>query len=133
MGGSDSDRVHERAHIVGDQFGGIGAGRFVGLAGAARIDRDAREVPRVLGDLEGVTGVIGRQIWDQDQRFSGSLSLVVDRDAVGGDLGHLVSPFGYCSERTAGREVSAFLLRPEEEKREPRSMSPATGTHLALC
>jgi len=48
----------------------------------------------VLGDLEGVTGIVGRQVGNQHQRLSGSLLVVVHRDVLGSDLGHLAPPFG---------------------------------------
>jgi hypothetical protein len=64
----DADRLHEAGDIVGEQFGRIGPGRLVGLARAARIERDAGEMLCVVGDLERVAGVVGGKIRDQHQR-----------------------------------------------------------------
>src|SRR6202044_358104 len=46
------------------------------------------EMLGVVGDLESITGVVGGEIRDQDQGFTRSLLLVIDRDVVDFDLGH---------------------------------------------
>ena len=63
----NADRLHEGGDVVGEQFHRIGARRLVGFAGAARIDRDAGEVLGVVGDLEGVAGIVGGQIRDEHE------------------------------------------------------------------
>ena len=84
----DADRFHECGDVVGEQFGRIGAVRLVGLAGSTRIERNAGEMFGVVGDLEGVAGVICGEIGDENERLARSLGLVIDRDAVDFDLGH---------------------------------------------
>ena len=69
-----ADRLHEAGDVVGEQFGRIGPVRLVGLARAARIERDAGEMLGVVGDLERVAGVVGGEIGDEDQRLAGSLA-----------------------------------------------------------
>ena len=84
----DADRSHEGGDVVGEQFGRIGSVWLVGLAGAARIKRNAGEMLGVVGDLEGVTGVVGGEVRDEHKRLARSLALVIDRDVVDLDLGH---------------------------------------------
>ena len=74
MGLLDPDRFHECGDVVGEQFGRIGPGRLVGLARPARIKRNAGEMLGVVGDLEGVAGVVGGEIGDEDKRLARSLA-----------------------------------------------------------
>ena len=67
----DADRRHEGGDVVGEELHRIGPLRLVGLARAARVDRDAGEMLGVVGDLEGVAGVVGGGIGDQDERLAG--------------------------------------------------------------
>jgi hypothetical protein len=66
--------------------------RLVGLARAAWVDRNAGEILGVIGDLEGVAGIVGGEIGNEDERLAGALLLVVDRDVVDFHLGHLEPP-----------------------------------------
>src|SRR6185437_5987339 len=84
----DADRSHETSDVVGEQFGRPGPGRLVGQARSARIERNAGEMLFVVGDLEGVAGVVCGEIGDEDQRLARPLALIVHRDAVDLDLGH---------------------------------------------
>jgi hypothetical protein len=95
MGALDADRLHEGGDVVREQFHRIGAGRLVGLAGAARVDRNAGEMFGIVGDLKGVAGVVGREIRDEHERFARSLLLVVHADAIGLDLGHMTLPVDF--------------------------------------
>src|SRR5262249_33666125 len=61
----------------------VGAVGLVAHAGAARIDGDAGEVPRILGNLERVAGVVGGEVRGEDQRVALTLRLGVGRDAIG--------------------------------------------------
>ena len=47
---------------------------------------------RVLGDLEGVAGVVGGEIGNEDQRFSRPLLFVIDRESVDVRFRHTVHP-----------------------------------------
>ena len=66
----DADRLHECGDIIGEQFSRILSVGLVGLARAARIKRNAGEVLRVIGDLEGVAGVVGSEVGDEDKRLA---------------------------------------------------------------
>src|SRR6266571_472882 len=92
--------LHERRDIIGKEFGRVGPFRFVAFTRASQVHRDTGEVPGVLGDLKSVTGVISRQIRDQDERLSCSLLVVVDGDLVGLDFWHVTFSF-----------LNPFLLR----------------------
>ena len=48
------------------------------------VDRHAREVLGVLGRLEGVAGVVGGEVGNEDERLPGSLRLVVHRNVPDG-------------------------------------------------
>jgi hypothetical protein len=61
-----SQRFHEAADILGEEFRGIDSFRLVCLASPPWIDGDARKVFGVLGNLESIAGVIGGQVGDQD-------------------------------------------------------------------
>ena len=62
--------LHERRDVVGEQFGGVGALRLSGQAGAAQVHGVAGELLGVLGDLERVTRLVDREIRNEDERFA---------------------------------------------------------------
>src|ERR1041384_5455305 len=84
----DSRSLHEGGHIVSESLGGIVGFRFVGFTGSPQVEREAGEVLGILGHLEGVTGVIGGKIRNENKRFSGSLLVIIYCDVVGFDLRH---------------------------------------------
>ena len=84
----DADRAHEGGDVVGEQFGRIRSVGLIGFAGAARIKRNASEMLGIVGDLEGVTGVVGGKVRDEHKRLARPLGLVIHRDVVDFDLGH---------------------------------------------
>src|SRR6266545_3066217 len=61
---------------------------FVAFPRSAEVDGEAGEVLGVLRHLEGVTSVIGGQVGNEDQRFSGSLLVIVHGDVIGFDFRH---------------------------------------------
>jgi hypothetical protein len=78
VGPVDAGRLHERAHVVGEQLGGIGALRLAGQAGSAQVHREAPEVLGVLRDLERIARLVGREIRDEDDGLAVALHLVID-------------------------------------------------------
>ena len=88
MGLGYSDRLHECGDIVGEHLRRVHAGRLIRLSGPAQIDRDAGEVLRVVRDLERVTRVIGRKVWDEHEGLTAPLLVVIHRDVAGSNLGH---------------------------------------------
>src|SRR5262245_18739893 len=84
----DADRVHECRYVIGEELGRVVALRLVGEPSASQVDRDAPVVLRVFRDLEGVAGLVRRQVWDEEERLTRALDLVVHRDAVGLDRRH---------------------------------------------
>jgi hypothetical protein len=84
----DADRAHEGCDVVGEQFGRIRSVGLVGLAGAARIKRNASEMLGVIGGLECVTGIVGGKVRDEHKRLARPLGLVIHRDVVDFDLRH---------------------------------------------
>src|SRR4030095_5149603 len=89
MGIGYSDRLHKCGDIVGEYLRRVGSGRLIRLSGPAQIDRDAGEVLRIVGDLERVTRVIGRQVWDEHQWLAAPLLVVIHRDVADSNLGHV--------------------------------------------
>jgi len=65
--------LHKRCDIIREKLAGIDAFGFVAFTRPAEVDGDAGKMLGVLGYLEGITGVIGGQIGNEDQRFSISL------------------------------------------------------------
>jgi hypothetical protein len=116
VGALHPNRLHERGHVVGQQFGGVGAIWFAGLAGAAQVDRDAGVVLGVVGHLEGVAGLVDGQVGDQHQRLPGTLLLVVDIDVVGAHRGHAT---------LLARLTSALGERPILNLARDRNVTPA--------
>jgi hypothetical protein len=90
-----TNRLHEGGDVVGEQFHRIGALRLIRLASTAWIDGDAGKVLGVIGDLEGVAGMVGGKIGNENKRLSRPLLLVVDGDAVGLDFRHANLPVGF--------------------------------------
>src|SRR5271169_3295899 len=84
-----ADRLHEGGDVVGEQLHRIGAVRLVSLARASRVNGDASEMLGIVCDLEGIAGVVGGEIGDEDERLSCPLLLVVHGDAVRFDLRHV--------------------------------------------
>jgi hypothetical protein len=88
----NANRLHEGGDVVGEQFHRIGPLRLIGLTSAARIDGDAGKALGVIANLEGVAGMIGSKIGDENKRLTGPLLLVVHGDAVGLDFRHTYLP-----------------------------------------
>src|SRR6266542_1776913 len=65
---------------------------LAGLAGAAKVDRDAGVVLGVVGHLEGVAGLVDGEVGDEHHWFPGALLLVVDVDVVGAHCWHATLP-----------------------------------------
>jgi hypothetical protein len=84
----DPERLQEGRDIVGHELRRVITGGLVALSRAARIDRDAREVLGVLGDLEGVAGVVRGEVRDEQQGLARALLFVVHRDVANLDLRH---------------------------------------------
>src|SRR6185437_1439164 len=85
---ADSHGPHECGNIIGKDLCGISAFRLVRFACPPQVERDAGKVFGILRYLKCVTGIVGTQIWNQDQRISASLLLIIHGDVVGFDLGH---------------------------------------------
>src|SRR5436189_208730 len=88
----DSDGLHECGDIVREEFSGIGASWFVGFTGPSEVKRKASKVLSVLSYLEGITGVVGGQIGNEDQGFTCSLLIIIHGQIVGFDFRHGVCP-----------------------------------------
>src|SRR5713101_8336507 len=88
---------HESGNVVREKLSGIDAFRFVRFTCPSEVERDAGKVLGVLCHLEGVTGVIGGQIRNENEGLSGSLLVIVHRDVVGFDLRHGSLSFRMCS------------------------------------
>src|SRR6266581_2866167 len=92
MGLRYPEYLHERSEIIGKKLGARGSFGFVGFTRASQVHGETSEVLGVLGDLKSVTGVISRQIRDQDERLSCSLLVVVESDPVCLDFWHVAFP-----------------------------------------
>jgi len=66
----DAQGLHQGGHVVGDDFRRVGRIRLLRLASPAGIERDAAELLGVVGDLEGVAGVVGGEVGNQDERLA---------------------------------------------------------------
>jgi hypothetical protein len=88
VGPAHADGLHERGHVVGEQLGGVGALRLAAQPCPAQVNGEAGEVLGVVRDLERITGLVGREIRDEDQRLALALDLVVDVNAVRLDRRH---------------------------------------------
>src|SRR6266849_4491553 len=93
----DPRGLHESGNIVPQKLGGIDAFGFVRFTCPSEVERDAGKVLGILCYLEGITGVIGGQIRNENQRLSASLLVIVYRDVVGFDLRHGSLSFRICS------------------------------------
>jgi hypothetical protein len=91
VGALQTQGLHKGGHIIRKELGRIDTRGFIGFARSACIDGDAGEVFGVLGDLKGITGVIGGQVGDKNERLSGSLLIVVHGYVVHFDSGHDIS------------------------------------------
>src|SRR6185312_7212008 len=103
----DPQGVHESGNVVREKLGGPGTCGFVRFACPAEVERDAGKVLGVFRHLKGVTGMVGAQIRNKQERLSASLLLIVDGEVVGFDLRHgNFSFFAWCcllAEPTLGR------------------------------
>src|SRR5688572_6919651 len=103
----DARSLHEGGHIVGEKLRGIGALGFVAGTRPTKVERDTGELLRVLRHLKRVTGVIGSEVGNENERLSRSLLVVVDGDAVGANSGHESLSFQYSShDPTRGDIIS---------------------------
>ena len=59
----------------------------------------------IVGDLEGVAGIVGGEIGDEDERLSGALLLVVHGDTVRFDFRHVNLPLRMSYADVAGRNT----------------------------
>src|SRR5262245_34105628 len=66
---------------------------------------------RVLGDLEGVAGVISGQIGNEKKRLAASLLFIVDREVVGVDFRHGRPPLSFSGQRGACQGQRRMSLR----------------------
>src|ERR1051326_504779 len=80
---SDSRSLHESGHIVCQKLRGILAFRFVGFTSPPQVKREASEVLGIFGDLEGIAGVIGSQIRNENEGITGSWLLKIYCDFFG--------------------------------------------------
>ena len=84
----DPKGLHESSDVIGEKFSGIGAFRFIGFASPPQVQRNAVRVLGIFFHLEGVTGVIGAQEGNENERLIASLLVIVHRDVVCLDLRH---------------------------------------------
>src|SRR4029077_6728805 len=82
MGAIDLECGKKSRGVVGEEPRRIGTGRLVTLAGAARVERDASEMLGVVPHLEGIPGVVGCQIRNQQQRLARALLFGIHGDGV---------------------------------------------------
>ena len=87
----DPDGPKESGELVGVPLGGIWPGWLVAFARARQVHCDAPEVLGVRRKLEGVAGVVGGEIGDEQQGLALALLLVVDGEPEGLDLWHRCS------------------------------------------
>src|SRR6266849_2221843 len=80
--------THESGDVIGEKLSGIGTIRCVTFASPSEVERDAGKVLGVLCHLEGVTGVIGGQVGNENERLAGSLLVIVHGEVVCLDLRH---------------------------------------------
>lgn len=73
----DPDGAQERGDLIGVALGRVRPGGLVALARAGKVDRDTAEVLGVRRQLEGVAGVVGGQVGNQQQRLALALYVVV--------------------------------------------------------
>jgi hypothetical protein len=85
--------LHKCCDVIGKQLHRIGATGLVGLARTTWIDGKARELLRIVCDLEGITCIVCGEVRDEDQRLPRPLLLVVHRNSTCLDLGHATSSY----------------------------------------
>src|SRR5206468_3047140 len=83
---------HESGDVVRECLCRISSLGGLAFTGSAKIERNASEVLAIFGNLESVTGVIGGQVRNQNERVAGSLLFIVDGDVVGFYFRHAASP-----------------------------------------
>jgi hypothetical protein len=98
MGPLDLERGEKGCGIVGKEPRRIWTGRFVALPGAAWVEGDAGEMLGVVCHLERISGVVGRQIGDQQQWLARALLLVIYGYVIDLDLRHGPSSLGFAAE-----------------------------------
>ena len=101
-----TDRLHEDGDVVGEQFHRVDAVRLVGLARTARIDGDASEMLGIIGDLEGVAGIVGGEIGNEDKRLPCALLRVIHRNAIRFDFRHANLPLCMRDANVAPRSTN---------------------------
>src|SRR6266851_3879729 len=103
--------LHERGNIVREKLGGIDAFGLVGFTCPSEVERDACKVLSVLCHLEGVTGVIGGQVRNENEGLTASLLVIVHRYVAGFDLRHGSQSFRECPvsrTRLPGRNLTSL-------------------------
>src|SRR5712692_427140 len=85
----DAQGADESGNVVCEKLSGIGAFRFVGFASPSEVERDAGKVLGIFCHLEGVTGVIGGQVGNENEGLASSLLVIVHGDVVCFDLRHV--------------------------------------------
>src|SRR5271167_3416693 len=133
----DPRGLHEGGNIISEKLGGIVAFGFVRFTCPSEVERDAGKALGVLCHLEGVTGVIGGQIWYENEGLSSSLLVIVHCNVVGFDFRHESLSFAYISGRNStrllffavvpGKSRSRAIDRPAfaMDSTSPRSASAA--------
>src|SRR6266566_2722843 len=81
-------RSHECSNIVGENLCRIFTFRLITFPSPSEVQRYAGEMLGIFRHLKSVTGVIGGQEGDENQRIACSLLLVVHRDVICFDLRH---------------------------------------------
>jgi hypothetical protein len=92
MGALDADPLHERGDIIGKQFCRLGPCRLVRLACTAWVEGNAGEELGIVRDLESVASIVGGKVWNEDERLTGPLLLVIHSDVVHFDFRHISLP-----------------------------------------
>src|SRR5262249_42773426 len=95
--------IHERERIRHQELERVAAGRSLRLAVSALVVAEHTEAGRKLARLLVPHRKVGRQRVREDQPGSGgTVDVVVDRDAVGGDVHGRIDPV--LSGKSSGRE-----------------------------
>src|SRR3989442_6638132 len=82
MGPLDPDGVHEPRNVICEDLGGVASSWLVGLTGAPQVNGDAREVLRVLSNMERIAGLVRGQVRDKHEWLSRAGGLVIDVDVA---------------------------------------------------
>src|SRR5215469_8839971 len=91
MGARHANGSHEAGDIVGKELRRVSTGRFVGFSRPTQNNRDTGKILGVVGHLEGITGIVRRQVGNEDERFSCSFLLIMHSQVVYTYTRHLVS------------------------------------------